>query len=259
MSRTPRFAVALTLVGAVLVGRGAPAAAAQAFDHSAWDRLLSTYVDAEGHVAYRDLQVKDSTALEGYLKALAAARPDTWPQSDQVAFWLDAYNAGIVHAILAGRTAEPALGRVKLFKFWKFEVAGKMRTLDEIENQILRRKFVEPRIHFALVCASASCPRLRREAYTGDRLDAQLSEQERDFVNDPKRNVIDPEHHTVRLSEIFKWYREDFQKAAGSVPQFLARNFADAKTRDWLVTGHYETKYLDYDWTLNAQPGQRLR
>jgi hypothetical protein len=257
--RSARLTIALSFVVATLLWRGAPAAAAQAFDHSTWDRLLSTYVDGDGHVAYRDLQAKDSATLEGYVRSLATARPGTWPQADQIAFWLDAYNAGIVRAILGGSTAEPAMGRVKLFKFWKFEVAGKRRTLDEIENQILRRNFAEPRIHFALVCASASCPRLRREAYTGDRLDAQLTEQERDFVNDPKRNVIDPERHTVRLSEIFRWYREDFDKAAGSVPKFLARGVADPKTRDWLLTGTYETKYLEYDWTLNAQPGQRLK
>ena len=256
-ARAARFVLALAFTTGI--GRGASAAAAQAFDHSTWDRLLATYVDSEGHVAYRDLQAKDSAAVEDYLRALAAAQPEAWPQAEQIAFWLDAYNAGTVRAILRGSTAESAMGRVKLFKFWKFEVAGQKRTLDEIENQILRRKFTEPRIHFALVCASASCPRLRREAYTGERLDAQLAEQERDFVSDPKRNVMNPEQHIVRLSEIFLWYKADFDKAAGSVPQFLARSQTDAKSRDWLLSGNYELKYLDYDWTLNAQPGQRLR
>jgi len=242
---------------AVAPASAAPARAA--FDHSAWDRLLATYVDAEGRVAYRDLKERDRPALDAYLEQLARANPASWPRSEQIAFWLDAYNAGIVSAVLEGRTPEPALGRVKLFKFWKFRVAGKDRTLDEIEHMILRRNFGEPRIHFALVCASSSCPRLRREAYRADRLEEQLEEQGRDFVNDPRRNVIDPESHVLRLSEIFKWFHEDFEKAAGSVPRFLARYVSSDAARNWLQRTDVHPSYLDYDWTLNVQPGQRPR
>lgn len=233
-------------------------AATPAFDHAVWDRLVSQYVDAAGRVAYRDLARKDKRALDAYLQSIARASPEAWPEAEQIAFWINAYNAGIVAAVLEGRTAEAAIGRVKLFKFWKLEAAGRQRTLDEIEHEILRRRFDEPRIHFALVCASASCPPLRREAYRAADLGAQLEDQGRTFLGDPQRNVIDRTAPALRLSAIFDWFREDFDRAAGSVPRFVARYVSDEATRAWLE-GDVRVEHLDYDWTLNAQPEQRLR
>lgn len=237
---------------------GAFAPATPSFDHGIWDRLLTKHVDADGSVAYRDLAQMDLGALDAYLASIAEARPDTWPEAEQIAFWINAYNAGIVRAVLEGRTAEPPIGRVKLFKFWKFEAAGKKRSLDEIEHEILRKRFREPRIHFAIVCASASCPPLRRQAYRAADLDAQLEDQGRIFLGDPKRNVIDRASGTLQLSAIFDWFRADFDSAAGSVPRFVARYVIDDATRDWLQ-GDARVSHLEYDWTLNAQPGQRPR
>lgn len=232
--------------------------AAARFDHRAWDRLLAAHVDSLGRVAYRDLQRRDLAALRAYLDSLAAARPETWPEAEQIAFWLDAYNAGMFWAVLQGQSAESLVGRARLFKTWKFRVAGTDRTPDEIEHDILRRRFAEPRIHFALVCASASCPPLRREAYVAGRLDAQLDEQARLFVGDPRRNVIDPEAKRLELSSIFDWFRTDFETSAGSLPAFLARYITDPAARDWLAGGTaLPPRFLDYDWTLNAQPDQR--
>jgi hypothetical protein len=250
-----RAAWAAGLAVAVLAG----AARAQGgFDHSAWDSLLPRYVDADGRVAYRTLQQNDARTLQTYLDAVAAARPDGWPRAEQLAFWINTYNAAMVSAVLQGRTPETALGRVKLFKFWKFRAAGRDRTLDEVEHEILRRRFGEARIHFALVCAATSCPRLRREAYRGERLEAQLDDQARQFLNDARHNRIDPEQKRLQLSEIFRWFRDDFVTAAGSVPAFVALYVDDAPRRDWLLT-QPTVQHLDYDWTLNAQPGQRPR
>jgi hypothetical protein len=164
-----------------------------------------------------------------------------------------------VWAVLQGESAESSSGRDRLFKTWKFRVAGKDRTPDEIEHQILRSKFAEPRIHFAIVCASASCPPLRPEAYVAERLDAQLEAQALAFLQDRSRNVIDPKTKTLRLSAVFDWFREDFEKAAGSVPAFVARYVADPGTQKWLLAGPVKIAYLDYDWTLNAQPEPRPR
>ncbi len=247
------------VVALVLAAAALPAAAgdaAQSFDHSTWNRLLAAHVDSLGRVAYRDLQEKDLPALRQYMDALAAAQPDPWPRDEQLAFWINAYNAGIVWAVLQGESAESSAGRERLFKTWKFRVAGQERTPDEIEHEILRRRFNEPRIHFAIVCASASCPRLRAEAYVAAKLDSQLDAQARAFLRDPARNIVDPATKTLRLSAVFDWFHEDFEKAAGSVPAFVAR-YADPAAREWLLSGGAKVEHLDYDWTLNAQPGQR--
>jgi hypothetical protein len=227
------------------------------FDHSAWDRLLSNYVDSEGRVAYRDIQQTDRERFDAYIEALATAEPDAWPERQQLAFWINAYNAGIFLAVFQGFSAESLLGRAKLFKFWKFEVAGKRRTLDEIEHKILRKRFTEPRIHFALVCASTSCPRLPQRAFVAARLDAQLDEAARLFINDPERNRFDVERGKAKLSKIFDWFKKDFERD-GTLVQFLARYVDDESARDWLrAGGDIDIDHLDYDWSLNVQPEQR--
>jgi hypothetical protein len=216
--------------------------------HASFDALLKRAVDGDGRVAYRTLQQRDSAALDAYLASLAAADPASLTESEQIAFWINAYNARVLRGVLDGYSAEGLLGRKRFFSFYSFPLAGRSRTLDEIEHEILRRQFREPRIHFALVCASTSCPTLRSEAYRGDRLDAQLDEQARAFVNDPRRNQFGP-GDTIKLSSIFKWFGDDFAAAAGSVPAFLRRYHP--------VPEPVRIEYLDYDWTLNAQPGQR--
>ncbi len=155
--------------------------------------------------------------------------------------------------MLAGHTAEGLLARQRFFRWYAQPVAGQERSPDEIEHQILRRKFHDPRIHFALVCASSSCPKLRREAYVADRLDQQLEEATRAFLNDPSR--IDAQQ--VALSMIFRWFAADFVGSAGSVPDFIGR-FVDADKRALLDARRDSLHYLPYDWTLNAQDGQRI-
>ena len=241
---------------AMSIGSTATRAEDGAFDHAAWTKLLAAHVDEAGRVAYRNLEQQDRAAFDAYLAQLAAARPDAWSRAEQIAFWINAYNAGMVSAVLQGRTPEPPISRVKLFKFWKFAVAGRERTLDEVEHEILRQKFAEPRIHFALVCAATSCPPLRREAYRGANLEAQLDDQARRFVGDARRNRLDHAAKVLRISKIFDWFRDDFAKPAGSVQRFLSRYVPDEATRAWLVTDPPVT-FHDYDWTLNAQPGQR--
>ena len=223
------------------------------FSHRTWNELLQRYVDSEGRVDYRDLQRIEYKTLAGYMQKLVVAQPDDWPRDEQIAFWANAYNAGIVWAVLQGESPEPLVGRAKIFKLWKFTVAGKERTLDEIEHEILRQRFQEPRIHFALVCASTSCPKLRREAYGADSLQAQLEAQARDFLNDRQRNQFLPAEGKMRLSKIFDWFRGDFEKNA-PLRRTLAPFVADEATRRWLLSdAPIAIEFLDYDWTLNAQ------
>src|SRR5262249_7994353 len=142
-------------------------------------------------------------------------------EAKEKAFWINAYNAVIVSGVLQGYTAESLLGRKRLFSWFTVRVAGKDRTPDEIEHQILRAKFHDPRIHFTIVRASSSCPKLRREAYVPERLETQLNEATQAFVSDPTRNHIDTQ--SVALSKIFSWFAEDFRNDAGAVVAFVRR------------------------------------
>ena len=232
-----------------------PRSVAAAVDHSLWSALLARYVDNDGRVAYRDLQERDKATFEEYLSALAHARTENMNEAEEKAFWINAYNAVIVSGVLQGYTAESILGRKRLFSWFTATVVGQARTPDEIEHQILRKKFHDPRIHFTIVCASSSCPKLRREAYVAAQLDAQLDEATRVFLNDPVRNHIEP--HQVRLSKIFEWFAEDFRNNAGSVTAFV-RRFVGEENQAMVDLTDSTLRYLDYNWTLNTQNGQRV-
>jgi hypothetical protein len=226
-----------------------------AVDHGPWSRLLARYVNAQGHVAYRDLQTHDRAAFDAYLATLAHAQTDGMTEAEEKALWINAYNALIVSGILQGYTAESLLARQRLFRWFTVRIAGKDRTADEIEHQILRKKFQDPRVHFAIVCASSSCPQLRREAYIPERLDAQLDEATQAFLHDPTRNHL--EARPVALSRIFEWFAADFINSAGSVAAFV-RRFVPEDKQALLNLTDSELRYLEYDWTLNAQAGQRV-
>jgi hypothetical protein len=228
---------------------------AAALDHSSWSSLLTRYVDDDGRVAYRDLQARDKAAFDRYLATLAQAQTVGMTEAEEKAFWMNAYNAVIISGILQGYTAESLLARKRLFSWFTVRVAGQERTPDEIEHQILRKKFHDPRIHFTIVCASSSCPKLRREAYVAERLEVQLNEAAQVFVNDPLRNRIETQGFT--LSRIFEWFAEDFKKSDGSVVAFV-RRFVVAEKAAGLNISDSELHYLEYDWTLNAQEGQRV-
>lgn len=257
---TGRLAKAVFVLAALVVVTGAFALQPRGsdpppshVDHAIWDRLLKHYVDDDGRVAYGLLASEGRADLDNYLRQLARANPAEMRPLEQLAFWINAYNAGIVAAILQGYSPETAFSRARLFHWYSFAVAGKARTPHEIEHTILRGQFHEPRIHFALVCGASSCPRLRREAYRGDLLDLQLSDQARRFINDPSRNRIDPANGRVALSRIFEWFAGDFAAGHGTVADFVA-NYVESPAQAELLRHHgTEVGYLDYDWALNAQ------
>lgn len=252
-----RGIAALGAVVALLLAAPAPSRAAAQFDHSAWTALLERHVDDDGRVAYRDLAANDAGALDGYLAALATAEPAGWPRDEQLAFWINAYNAVIVKAVLDGHSAESLLGRYRMFFRYERTVAGEPRTPDAIENRIIRPSG-ESRIHVALVCASSSCPKLMRRAWQAATLDEDLDAAARRFVRDPARNQIQVGAPEVRLSEIFDWYEDDFGGSDAAVRAWVAR-YADDAQRAYLIDAAPEVEHLDYDWTMNAQPGQKPR
>lgn len=252
--RLARLCAAMVAITAALVWNPSHSASGS---HETWDRLVRQYVDDHGRVAYRDLATRDRPALEEYLAGLAAADLTGEDADDVKAFWINAYNAGVVAAVLQGYTAENFIKRRFLFKGFKLDIAGETRTLDEIEHQILRQQFADPRTHFALVCASSSCPRLRRTAYLGPTIDTALDEEARRFINDPARNRIDTHKGVIALSAIFKWFADDFKAQAGSIEEFVARYVEGDAKRAFVRSKAGDRAYLDYDWTLNAQAGQR--
>lgn len=235
------------------------AADAQPFDHSRYDAILKRHVKAF-RVDYASL--KRDAEFPVYLDALSNANPRALgSRQEQIAFWINAYNAFTLKLIIDHYPVKSiadisALGKLTAFfgdSPWKrefFSVGGEKLSLDKIEHDILRGTFKEWRAHFALNCASISCPPLRNEAYVGHRLDAQLDEQARNFLNDALRNVIDLPSKTLYLSKIFDWYQDDFVKAAGSLQKFLAR-YVDDDLREKLLTETFKIEFLDYDWGLN--------
>jgi hypothetical protein len=239
--------------GAPAAATPAPAAAAAAFDHSLFDGVLKKYVH-DGRVDYAGL--KGNADLDKYVESLAKADPDSFADKKaQLAFWINAYNALTMHSILQHYPGIKGVQDVAPdFGFFKQKihtVGGKQYALNDIENEIVRPRFKDPRVHAALNCASNSCPPLAAFAFTADKLDAQLDAQFKAFARDRKRNAIDAAGGSVKLSQIFNWYGKDFD-AAGGVAAFLGKYLepADAEAVKKASSGF---QFLDYDWGLNGK------
>ncbi|MCG8338910.1 MAG: DUF547 domain-containing protein [Proteobacteria bacterium] len=230
--------------------------------HSLFDSVLKQHVVVNGpqsSVQYGEIK-KNPDQLDSYireLEAVSAGEFSGWTEPQQIAFLINAYNALTIKLIL---TKYPDLKSIKdLGGFfsgpWKvkfFTLFGEKHHLDHIEHELLRVNYTEPRIHFALVCASIGCPPLITEAYTGDRLDEQLNRSMISFLRDPERNRYDEAGNTLYLSSIFKWFSEDFTKVKPSVEAFVAPWISDDKATQDLIAGEkVDVEYLDYDWSLN--------
>lgn len=230
-------------------------------DHSRFTRLLGRFVDAEGNVDYTGLKAEADSVLAPYLRRLARTEPVSLTREARLAFWINAYNALTLKLIVDhypvqniwAVTPGPAEPKDNSpFGLDVGTVADTLRSLDEIEHDIIRERFDEPRIHFALVCAAESCPRLRREAYTGPRLDDQLDEQTRVFFHDDSKNRVPAGEGRIALSRILKWYGQDFGPSTDALQHFLAPYFEGA-VRDRLGRAGYDVTFLSYDWRLNDQ------
>jgi len=242
--------VAVALIAVVL----AAGASAQAgiVDHTLYATLLDRHLQ-NGSVDYRGFH-KDEAVLDRYLEQLAGVDSQSLPADEQFAFFANAYNAWTIKLILS---RYPDIDSIKelgsLFKSpWKRKLArldGQLMTLDQIEHDILRRRFGDPRVHFAVNCASKGCPPLQVEPFTGSRLDAQLNRAARAFINDPGYNRL--EGDTLWVSKIFDWFSEDFEDDV--IGYFI--KFAEPPLKDRLQENRdrIRVKYLDYDWSLNER------
>lgn len=273
-SRSALFLVLLLLSGGRFAPLGAPTAQPVpaptmqgSFDHShaAWSEVLRACV-RDGGFDYARLK-QDRARFDAYLATLHAVtreQLDGWSEPQRFAFWINTYNAHCIQKVvdnyplksirkLDGFAGINSVFDKEFIPMRALHPSGKDEdlSLNDIEHEILRKRFKDARVHAAINCASVSCPPLRNEAFTADRLGAQLDEQMRGFVNDPVRNHVDPEKKELAVSEIFKWFEEDFERDAKSVKEYLVR-FAPAAKTDFIRAS--KVRYLDYDWDLNDVP-----
>ncbi|MEM7350914.1 MAG: FAD-dependent oxidoreductase, partial [Acidobacteriota bacterium] len=248
------------------------------YSHAAFGRVLEQ-VDDEGLVNYAALAA-DRSDLEAYYAKVAMLDPevyDSWSEEQQIAFWNNAYNALTLLAIVENYPIErsPSMSSVMhprgirwipgVWDKLMFRVMGREMTLNAIEHEVLRVEYDEPRIHWSLVCAAISCPPLRNEPYTAERLDEQLDDQTRRVVALPSNFRIDRQAGKVQVSKILQWYGEDFvfsfepeegfgdhSEAERSFLSFLS-SYLNEADREYLESGTYDVEYLDYDWSLNEQ------
>lgn len=257
------FAACLLLGSTLLAPVGAAAGDCAAFDHQhrAWNELLQGHV-RDGVVDYAKLHRDDAPLLRRYLGRLEATCNDdyaTWTREQKLAFWINAYNAYTIRLILDHYPID-SIRRIGWLPGAAFrrefipmqKLRGAVLSLQTIEDEILRTELAEPRIHFAIVCASRSCPALASAAYTADTLDAQLDAAARGFLADSTKNRWDPTTRTFELSAIFQWFKVDFEKAAGSVIAFVGR-YVEPSVAAGIREPGVETRILPYDWTLNGR------
>lgn len=221
-------------------------------DHSIYADLLAQYV-GKGHVDYQGFK-KDEQKLDQYLAILETVDVKKLARNEQFAFYINAYNAWTIKLILSGY---PGIKSIKdlgtIFKSpWKKKMCridGGVITLDDIEHKIIRPKFKDPRVHFAINCAAFSCPPLISQPYLGSTLNQQLSDSARAFVNDPQSNTL--RGNTLYVSKIFKWFSEDFNNDV--IGFFLKYAKDDFKEELESKRKEIKIKYLHYDWSLNGK------
>ena len=210
--------------------------------HSSWDALLQKHVSNAGNVNYKGFK-KDNRQLQNYIKLLGTNLPSSKAsKNDKLVYWINAYNALTIDLILRNYP----IASIKDIKdpwgkrYWK--LGDKWRNLNEIEHQILR-KMDEPRVHFAIVCASFSCPKLINKAFVSKNLDAQLTAATRGFIADTKRNSIS--ENAIQVSKIFQWFSKDFKQNGGDVVDFINK-YSDVK-----IAKNAKKDVKDYNWALN--------
>lgn len=231
--------------------------------HRLFTEILKQHVKY-GLVDYKNL--KNDPGLERYLAQLSGTDPGKLNRNEGLAFWINAYNAFTLKIIVdnypvesitelhsGGKIIGYLLGKTVWDKKF-FSINGKKMSLGEIEHEILREEFKEPRIHFAIVCASISCPQLREEVFESDRINEQLNLQAKQFINDNSKNYFDVQKREAYLSKIFSWFSEDFGKSDENVLKFISQYLPEKIASDIVNNlSKWNISYKDYNWNLNEQ------
>jgi hypothetical protein len=247
------------------------------FAHSVFERLLQTYVNESGKVDYDRWQsnTEDRRSLDSYLAAVSRFSPASSPErfqsrQDELSYWLYAYNAYVIRTILqhwpldSVTNIKAPVEIVKGLGFFyrlRFEFGGRSYSLYAVENDIVRQRFRDARIHFVLNCASESCPVLRPELPTGDALEPFLQQSAMDFVRDRRNVCVDHDKKEIVLSAIFKWFRSDFindLRRRGlptdrGVVDYVASVAPVSLTSELAGANDYDVVFSDYDWAVNSQ------
>ena len=234
-----------------------PGVSAGTFDHSKFDQALKKYVDDKGLVDYNSI-AKDSGFSE-YVQSLQTARVEELSRDGQLAFWINGYNAVTIDKVIKKKpkksvreTFIPGVWTAtKFFTSREHIVAGKRLSQDDIEHEILRKQFKDPRIHFAIICASMGCPPLPRIAYTEENVQTRLEEETRKYLNSPRGTRIDRAENTLHMSKLFDWFATDFIQKSGSTLAFM-QPYLHEEVRIFLERDPM-ISYLEYNWALNAQ------
>ena len=265
---------ALVLMASLMLVQGARASLQPAemgeFDHKLWDGVLRDHVNDQGRVDYAAVQ-KDER-FDRYLEQLEAADAKELKNADErLAFWINAYNALTIRAVLDTLPSDQSkwaeykiidqkVNGTSIWKGRKFDVGGEQHTLDDIEHNVIRKRdgLRDPRIHVALVCAAKGCPYLWNRAYTGAEVRDQLTAAMRRFCANDKQLKIDKTSRTIKISKIFEWYGGDFTNPkfsphGKSIPIFLAEYVRDQAMVAALRQGKWTITYFEYDWHLNIQ------
>jgi Protein of unknown function, DUF547 len=223
--------------------------------HTGYARLLERH-SADSHVDYERLKT-DSAELRAYLDEIAKVTEtdfDGWSRSQQLAFLINLYNAATLQLVIDHYPIKSIREIGGIFGSpWKLSVVrlwGGVHSLDWLEHEIIRPRYGDARVHFALVCAAKGCPPLRREPYLAARLDAQLDDQGRTFLAQRDKNRFEARTRTLHLSLIFKWYRDDFIAQTNSLQAFVSRYFSEADSTA-LAEPKLRIVFTKYDWSLN--------
>jgi hypothetical protein len=216
-------------------------------DTAPFDAVLAARAK-NGGFDYKGVDGQDKKRLAAYLANIGDARPSEMAADEKKAFYINAYNVVAIQTLLdnPGKKITDTDGA---FNKIKHKVGGEMLTLDDIENKLREGK--DARIHFAIVCASRSCPPLAPKAYRAEGLSETLDKQGRLFVNDPTKNIIDKSKNRVSLSMIFNWNRKEFERDGGTLQKYVAKYVNDPATAAWLASLTTEPDFLQYDWNPN--------
>jgi hypothetical protein len=214
-------------------------------NHDVLNKLLNTYVNNAGVVNYKAF-LKDKSILQQYLKSLANVKVNALSKDEQLAFWINSYNAATIDIILKNYPVKSIMD-ISNGKVWDqklpYTFAGKSYTLNEIEKVKLLEELGDARVHFAVNCAAISCPKLLNKAYTAANVQSLLQANTQAFLNNTEFNQISPTK--TQLSQIFNWYKADFVKAEGSVAAFINK-YAKVKIKE-----NTSLSYINYNWSLN--------
>lgn len=211
-------------------------------NHSTWDAVLQAYVSDDGLVNYKSIKANPEN-LDTYLKEISNNTPqDNWSSEDELAYWINAYNAFTVKLIIDNYPVSSIKDIKNAWDLEFIELQDSIYSLNHIEHQIIR-KMDEPRIHFALVCAAVSCPKLYNQAFEAESLDEDLTKLTKDFLRDPTKNNISEKR--LELSKIFTWFEKDFKQNGKSLIDFL-NSYVTVQ-----ISPKAKKVFNKYDWRLN--------